>query len=311
MLLLTGATGLVGSALLRRLLAEGTPVRCLVRNPRRLGAQRVRVQIALGDLTDPPSFRNALRGVQTVVHLAASIRDQPRGSIEELNGIATWRMVQAAQRAGVQRFVFFSVLDASTHHRARFFRAKALAEEAVRESDMRSTVFAPSIVYAPGDPWLTLLERLALLPVVPISGRGRAVYQPIWAEDVADCVMAALRGGTGEGDGAGNGTAPGTGAATGTSHERFELAGPDTLSHTDIVRLVLRSLQRRRPLMHVPTPIVSRSLRLLEATMGTGAFATWDEAELMEVSMISTRGSADAERFGITPEPMRAILAQT
>ncbi|HEV3072644.1 MAG TPA: NAD(P)H-binding protein [Solirubrobacteraceae bacterium] len=292
MLLLTGATGLVGSALLHRLLGEGTPVRCLVRNPRRLGPQRVRVQIALGDLTDPPSFRNALRGVQTVVHLAASIRDQPRGSIEELNGIATWRMVHAAQRAGVERFVFFSVLDASTHHRARFFRAKALAEQAVRESDMRSTVFAPSIVYAPGDPWLTLLERLALLPVVPISGRGRAVYQPIWAEDVADCVMASLRGGEDE------------------RNERFELAGPETLSHTDIVRLVLRSLQRRRPLLHLPTPIVSRALRLLEATMGTGAFATWDEAELMEVSMISTRGSADAERFGVTPEPMRAILAQ-
>ena len=92
MLLLTGATGLVGSTLLPRLLAEGTQVRCLVRDPRRLGPQRVRVQIALGDLTDPPSFRNAMRGVQTVVHLAASIRDQPGGSIEELCGIATWRM---------------------------------------------------------------------------------------------------------------------------------------------------------------------------------------------------------------------------
>jgi uncharacterized protein YbjT (DUF2867 family) len=136
-------------------------VRCLVRDPRRLGARRVRVQIALGDLTDPPSFRNALRGVHTVVHLAASIRDQPRGSIEELNGIATWRMVEPAERQGVERFVFFSALGASTHHRARLLRAKALAEQAVREADLSSIVFAPSIVYAPGDPWLTLLERMA------------------------------------------------------------------------------------------------------------------------------------------------------
>ena len=104
MLLLTGATGLVGSALLRRLVSEGEQVRCLVRDPRRLGAQRVRVQIALGDLTDPPSFRNAMRGVRTVVHLAASIRDQPQGSIEELNGIATWRMVQAAERTTARAF---------------------------------------------------------------------------------------------------------------------------------------------------------------------------------------------------------------
>jgi uncharacterized protein YbjT (DUF2867 family) len=295
MLLLTGATGLVGSALLRRLIGEGTQVRCLVRDPRRLGAQRVRVQIALGDLTDPPSFRNAMRGVDTVVHLAASIRDQPRGSIEELNGIATWRMVRAAQRQGVERFVFFSVLGASTHHRARFFRAKALAEQAVAEAELRSTVFAPSIVYAPGDRWLTLLERMALLPAMPVSGRGRASYQPIWAEDVADCVIAALRG------------APPPAGGPGEV-ERFELAGPQTLSHDEIIQLVLRSQHRNRPLLHIPTPLVSRGLRLLEATLGQRAFATWDEAELMEVPMLSARGTGDAESLGVTPQPMGAVL---
>jgi uncharacterized protein YbjT (DUF2867 family) len=291
MLLLTGATGLVGSTLLRRLLAQGTEVRCLVRDPRRLGIQRVRVQIALGDLTDPPSFRNALRGVDTVIHLAASIRDQPEGSIEELDGIATWRMVEAAERQGVERFLFFSALGASTHHRTRCLRAKAHAEQAVSEADLHSIVFAPSIVYAPGDPWLTLLERMALLPVMPVSGRGRALYQPIWAEDVAECVAAALH----EGDG--------------PRHRRYELAGPETLSHEEMIRTVLRSLGRSRPLLHVPTPVVSRSLRLLEATAGPGAFATWDEAELMEVSMVSTRGSADVQALGVSPHAMGEVLA--
>ncbi|HLM87188.1 MAG TPA: NAD(P)H-binding protein [Solirubrobacteraceae bacterium] len=295
MLLLTGATGLVGSALLPRLLAEGTEVRCLVRDPRRLGAQRVRVQIALGDLTDPPSFRNALRGVQTVVHLAASIRDQPRGSIEELNGIATWRVVEAARRQGVERFVFFSALGASTHHRTRLLRAKALAEQAVREADLRSIVFAPSIVYMPGDAWLTLLERMALLPVMPVSGRGRAVFQPICADDVAACVIAALR-------------PPGAGRAQIARHQRYELAGPETLSHTEIVRVLLRSLGRRRALLPVPTPLVSRMLRALERIVGTGAFATWDEAELMETSMTSARGAADSEALGVRPQRIAAVL---
>ena len=288
MLLLTGATGLVGSALRRRLIAAEQPIRCLVRDPRRLGAQRVRVQIALGDLTDPPSFRNALRGVDTVVHLASVIRDQPGGSIEELAGVATWRLVRAAERAGVERFVFFSVLGASTHQRARLLRAKALAEQAVRESRLRSTVFAPSIVYAPGDAWLTLLERLALLPLMPVSGRGRATYQPIWVEDVADCVIASLHAPDG--------------------HGRYELAGPEQLSHNDIVRTVLRSLNRTRPLLHVPTAVVSRALRLLEAVAGPRAFATWDEAELMEVPMISSGGVADAESLGVTPAPMPAVI---
>ncbi len=297
MLLMTGATGLVGSTLLRRLLAEGTQVRCLVRDPRRLGTQRVRVQIALGDLTDPPSFRNALRGVDTVIHLAAAIRDQPRGSIEELDGIATWRMVEAAERQGVERFVFFSALGASTHNRTRALRAKALAEQAVVEADLHSIVFAPSIVYAPGDPWLTLLERLALLPVMPVSGRGEARFQPIWSEDVADCVVASLREGATGGHG-----------ENGRRHRRYELAGPETLSHGEIVATVLRSLRRNRPILHVPTPIVSRTLRLLEATAGERAFATWDEAELMEVSMLTARGSADVQALGVTPQRMQAVL---
>jgi NADH dehydrogenase len=290
MLLLTGATGLVGSALLRRLVAEGQPVRCLVRDPRRLGPQRVRVQIALGDLTDPPSFRNAMRGVDTVVHLAASTRDQPRGSIEELAAIATWRMVKAAQRAGVERFVFFSALGASTHHRARLFRAKALAEQAVRESDMRTTVIAPSLVYAPGDRWLTLIERLSLLPVVPVSGRGRAVCQPIWAEDVASCVVAALGGG---GDG--------------TTHERYELVGPQAMSYNTVIDTVLRSLDRERPLLPLPTPIVSRTLHMMERVMHSSTPITWDEAELLEANMVATGGS-DTEALGVTPQPMSSVL---
>jgi uncharacterized protein YbjT (DUF2867 family) len=296
-LLLTGATGLVGSALLRRLTAGGQPVRCLVRDPRGLGPDRVRVQIALGDLADPPSFRNALRGVTTVVHLAAAIRDQRAGSIEELNGIATWRMVQAAEREGVGHFVFFSSLGATSHDRTRVQRAKAQAERAVQASDIRHTVFAPSIVYAPGDRLLTFFERLSLLsPLMPLSGRGEALYQPIWAEDVADCVMRALAAPSGAFGSADSG------------HARFELAGPQTLSHRQIVEVILRAAGRPRRLVSVPSPVVCRALRLAEAVLKSRAPATWDEAELLEVSMTTPSGSADAHALGVTPQPMASVL---
>ena len=288
MILLTGATGVVGTALLRRLTAQAEPVRCLVRDPRRLGADRVRVQIAMGDLADPPSFRNALRGVRTVVHLAASIRDQPQGSIEELNGISTWRLVQAAERAGVEHFVFFSALSASTHDRTRFLRSKALAEQAVRESPLRTTIFAPSIVYSPSDRYVQLVGRLSLLPLMPVPGRGTAQYQPIWSEDAADCVMGALR--------------------NGGSDARYELAGPETLSHERMVELISRAAGRERPRVNVPSPVVRATLRAAETLMKSKTPATWDEAELLEVSMTSRKGTADAEALGVTPRPMAAVL---
>jgi uncharacterized protein YbjT (DUF2867 family) len=298
-ILLTGATGNVGSALLRRLVAENVPVRAFVRDPRRLGPERVRVQIALGDLSDASSFRHALRGVDTVVHLAAAIRDQgpARATIEEVNGLGTLRMVRAAERAGVKRFIFFSAIGASLHSQSRFFRAKAQAEKAVESSDMETTVFTPSIIYAPGDPWITLLGRLAMLPVVPVAGNGRALYEPIWALDAAGAVMGLL-------------AEDGNGAAV-EPHRRIELAGPERLSYDDIVRTFLNVKDRHRRLMHVPLPLVRWGLKAVEEVQGSLAFATWDEAELMEIPMVSQRGTADAEALGVHPLPMEYVLRRS
>jgi uncharacterized protein YbjT (DUF2867 family) len=292
MLLLTGATGSIGSRLLPLLLESGEDVRCLVREPRRLGARRVDVQIALGDLgemSDPYLVRQALRGVDTVVHLAATIRDQPPRRIEELNGLATVRLLRAAERSGVRRFVFFSALDAAAAQRTRFFRAKWLAEQAVRSSPLQTAVFAPSIVYDRSDPWVTLLRRFSFLPVMPVSGKGQARFQPIWAHDVARCVVNALGG---------------------EPRERYELAGPETLSYDDMSDLVSRVAGRPRPLVHVPLPLVRSSLLALRSIFGEAVFATWEEAELMEVAMTSERGTRDAEALGVEPRRMGDVLAE-
>jgi NADH dehydrogenase len=293
MLLLTGATGSIGSRLLPLLLESGEDVRCLVREPRRLGERRVDVQIALGDLgemSDPYLVRQALRGVDTVVHLAATIRDQPGHRIEELNGLATVRLLRAAERSGVRRFVFFSALNASSSQRTRFFRAKWLAEQAVRSSPLDSIVFAPSIVYDHSDPWITLLRRFSFLPVLPVSGDGRATFQPIWAADSARCVVAAL---------AAEDAAP-----------RYELAGPDLLSYDDMSDLVSRAAGRPRPLVHVPLPLIRSGLLALRSIFGESVFATWEEAELMEVSMTTERGTADANALGVEPRRMRDVLEE-
>jgi NADH dehydrogenase len=291
MLLLTGATGAVGSQLLPLLLESGQPVRCLVREPRRLGERRVSVQITLGDLaelSDPYLLRQALRGVDTVVHLAATIRDQPPRRLEELNGLATVRLLRAAEDFGVRRFVFFTALNAGRTQRTRFFRAKALAEEAVASSPIESIVFAPSIVYDHSDPWITLLRRFSFLPVMPVSGSGQARYEPIWAMDAARCVVAALDQGAGD--------------------RRYELAGPEVLSYDEIADLVSRASGRARPLLHVPLPLVRSSLIALRKVFGEAVFATWEEAELMEVPMVSQRGTGDARALGVEPKRMEEVL---
>ena len=176
MILLTGASGTVGKAVLPLLLERGEQVRVLVRDPRRLGRHRVDVQLALGDLrglSDTRLRRQAFRGVDTVIHLAAAIRDEAGGSVEEVNALGTARVVRAAEASGAE--------GCCSSPRSVRARSSAPASSGQRRSPSRawshpptpSTIFAPSIVYDRDDPWITNLRRLALLPLLPISGSGR------------------------------------------------------------------------------------------------------------------------------------------
>ena len=151
-------------------------------------------------------------------------------------------------------------------------------------------MLSPSIVYDPGDPFMSLLRRLSLLPWMPISGSGRARYQPMWAEDAAECALHALRGGSPDGA------------------RRLELAGPEVLSYEEIVRLALTAWDRPRPLLHVPLWAVRRGLGVVERLAGTSAFATWEEAELMEVPMTTPRGHRGRPAARVTPRPMEQVL---
>ncbi len=225
------------------------------------------------------------------MHLAGGARDQPRATVEELNGLATFRLLQAAERVGAKHFVWITPLGATPHHPMRMQRAKALAATAVEDAEIPTTTLAHSLMYAPGDRHLLWIERLGYLPLVPLVGRGIARTQPIWAEDMADAVLAAI-------------DAP-------DGHRRFELAGPETLTQREVVRLVLASSGgRRRRAVPLPLAGLRAALRAEETLAGPTSLITWDEAQLLAVEMLSARGTADAETLGVTPRRMSAVWAQ-
>jgi NADH dehydrogenase len=94
------------------------------------------------------------------------------------------------------------------------------------------------------------------------------------------------------------------------THDRYELAGPQTMAYNEVLNTVLRSLDRERPLLPIPTPMVSRTLRLVERAMHASTPITWDEAELLEANMVAKRGIADARSLGVSPEALHEVLQQ-
>ena len=252
------------------------------------------MRIALGDLAelaDPRVVRQALRGVDTVIHLAAAIRDQPRAPVEELNGLATARLLRAAEAAGVERFVFFSALGATEFQRTRFFRAKALAERGGRRlASCETTVFAPSIVYDRDDPWVTIQRRLALLPAIPISGEGDG----------------RLPADLGRGRRPLRARRPRRGAGSRRLRARRARACSPTTQMARLIAALRRPRAARSSTCR--SALVRSALAGLRRVVGDAAFATWEEAELMEVPMVTERGTADARALGVEPRRMADVL---
>jgi NADH dehydrogenase len=262
----------------------------MVREPRRLGPNRVQVQIALGNLADRTGYDRALRGVDTVIHLAATTRDQPRGTIEEINGLATLRLLRAAERNGAQRFVYVSSFNASPSSPSRFIRMQARAAEAIKQSELESVIFEAGVIYAPDDPWIKLMSELAKLPVMPVIGNGKAAFQPIWADDAADAITATLLKGI---------ATPGAPIA---------LAGPDSLTQDQILRIVMRHFGAQKPLLHLPTGLSRKALDWQEKRFHQAALATWDQVVLLQASILSARGTGDLSALGVDPLPMADVL---
>ena len=287
MLRVPGATGLIGSELLTRLTAGGEPVRCLVRDPRRLGAERVRVQIVLGDLADHRSLANATRGVSHVIHLAAASHDQAGGTIEELGSIATWRLIEAAEAAGVERFSYFSALGAGRGAPTRLLRDKAIAEDAVAAARIATTTFALSLAHASPDTLFTAIDACSRVGVIPVPGTGH--YQPIGVSDIVEAVVAQLA------------------LPPRAEHQRVELAGPQALDLRTISRLIGSSLGRRRPAVPV-TPGFAKTMLRVAASGAVELPMVWDRQALLGAEMIAPSGSADALALGVSPRRISDLL---
>ncbi|HET7691606.1 MAG TPA: SDR family NAD(P)-dependent oxidoreductase, partial [Gemmatimonadota bacterium] len=184
MILVTGATGFIGSEILRRASKRGWRVRGLARHPDRaeeLG-RLPHVELFRGDVTEPDDLDEAMESVTAVIHLVGIIAPSRGQTFDAVHVGGTQAVLEAAARAGVQRYVHMSALGAPEARDATdYFRTKWEAEEAVRESGRSATIFRPSIVFGrDSDLFRPLARAVRLSPAIPLPGGGRQRLQPAW-----------------------------------------------------------------------------------------------------------------------------------
>jgi uncharacterized protein YbjT (DUF2867 family) len=189
--LVTGAAGYVGSAVVASLAASGRRVRALVHHGH--GATADGVEHVHGDVTDPESVRAAAEGCEAIVHLVAILNGSD-AEFEAVNTGGARNAVAAARANGIRRLVHMSALGVSKEHAplTRYWGSKYAGKLAVTESDLDWTVMEPSFVFGNNGGALKTFESLIRTPLAPVIGDGRYRHQPVWLGDVATAFVRAL-----------------------------------------------------------------------------------------------------------------------
>jgi len=229
--LVTGATGFVGRHIVPRLLAEGFGVRALSRTAHPPIPDGVGV--AYGDVTDVPSLRRAMEGVDAVVHLVAIIVERGDRTFTRINHLGTENIVRAMRDAGVSNLVHQSALGVGPGmERFPYLHSKWLGEEAVRAGGFPYTILRAGVIHGPGAGFFKpIVWNLRWLPVFPLPDGGRTRFQPVHIDDLATAVVSSLRG---------------------PRKDTLDVAGPEILTFGDIVRAVMTALGKPRPLVSIP-----------------------------------------------------------
>jgi uncharacterized protein YbjT (DUF2867 family) len=296
--LVTGASGFVGSHLVPAVIDAGHGVIALVRDEegaalveRRLTpAQRTSLMTRRGDVTKPDTLPTALEGVDVVLHLAAIPRDWDGGATLRLvNTEGTRTLLKAVADAGIRRYVHLGALGVKDEPDLHYGGSKAKAMELVRASDLDWTILSPSLLFGPRDGFFNILAGLVRMSpgVVPITGKGEARFQPLAIGDLARAMVQAIGDDT-------------------TIGREFLLGGPRYWTYREIVEEVLRGMGTRRALLPMPVALIRLVAGSAEKVRLPFPVST-DQLRQLRYDNI---GPVDSVRtgFGFEPTPMEGGL---
>jgi NADH dehydrogenase len=278
---LTGATGFVGSHMLNRLLERGHTVRALVRS---ISEQQKRpgVEFVAGDVVSGTGLDEAMRGCEAVVHLVGIIVEKGSNTFENVHHLGTKNVVEAAKRCAIKRFIQMSAIGVRPDGVARYQTSKWHGEEEVRRSGIPYCILRPSLIFGPGDGFVTqMMDTMRKAPIFrPVPGDGTAKFRPVFIDDVTFCFERAL-------------------AADDATNQTIDLGGADELTLNEVLAEIARCAGVSKPAVHVPMPLMFLGAAIAEKILPNPPVTT-DQLKMLREG--STCDPGPMKRiFGIQP----------
>ena len=283
-----GGSGFFGRHLAQELLTRGARLRIASRHPERAFAVKPlgtlgNVQFVRCNVTRPASVAAALMGADAVVNLVGAFT----GDLDTLQGRGAGRLAAAARKAGAGAFVHISAIGADAESKIAHARTKAEGEQAVLAAFPEATILRPSILFGQDDTFINMFAGLiARLPALPVFAPN-ARLQPLFVDDAAEAVAAALSDPLEHGG------------------KTYEIAGPEVLTMGDLNRRIAAAQCRSRWLIELPDPVAEGI-----AALGflPGAPITSDQFALLKAGNVAHGALPGLKALGVAPRPLGLFL---
>ncbi len=295
-----GGSGFVGRYAVAALAKDGWRVRAAVRRPDLAGFLQTSGRVGQifpvqANLRFPESARRAVEGAKAVVNAVGLLAPTGRQTFRAIHVDGARAVAKAAREEGATRFVHISAIGADPKSHSRYARTKAEGEAAVLEEFPDAIILRPSIVFGPEDEFFNRFAAMARIsPFLPLIGRGKTRFQPVFVGDVGAAVATCLMG-------AGK---PGT---------VYELGGPEVLSFREILDLVQQWSDRKR--IYLPLPFWLAKLQALLTWPLPNSLRpiTYDQVRLLQHDTVVSETAKSAKRtlqgLGISaPHGVAAIV---
>ena len=289
LVVLVGGSGFLGSHVAQELLAAGARLRIASRNPERAFklkplANLGQVQFARCDMTKPESLARVVAGADAVVNLVGAFG----GDLDAVQGSGVGALAAAARAAGAGAFVHVSAIGADAEGETAYATTKAAGEAAVLAAFPKATVLRPSVLFGPDDKFINMFAGLiSAAPVLPVFG-PEAPFQPLFVDDCAAAIAAAL--------------------ADPASHggKTFELGGPEVLTMLEINQRIAAA-QGRSPLF-LPLPdAASAAFATLTGWLPLAPLSR-DQWKMLKAGNVVAPKAKGLKALGIAPRPLGLFL---
>ena len=285
--LVTGGTGFIGSHLGRELAERGHDVTAFARTPRDADLPDG-VATERGDVTVPGDVRDAVEGADAVVNLVAiSPLTRPKGGEEvhdRVHRAGTENLVDAAEAAGVDRFLQMSGIHADPAGPTPYLRAKGRAEEIVRESALDHVIVRPTTVFGDGDEIVPFVRKVAPPYLTPLPGGGRTRFQLVWIDDLTPMLADAVDDDAHVG-------------------RTYEIGGPDVLTLAQIAQMIHRADGRSSTVVPLPMALAGVGMTVGQYLPGF----PFGPAQYESLKMDLVTGDNDLDAFGVDPADLRTF----